>query len=85
MPGGHREVVHHGQCLDIDRPADRQFSGGVHPVIADVRAEQVAVAEEVQLPGSRADLGMSRHGIVELAAEVIAADRLKILGDLVGQ
>jgi hypothetical protein len=47
--GGQREVVHHGVRLDIQRPVDRQLTGGVSPVIGDVWLEDAAVAEEVQL------------------------------------
>ena len=54
-------------------------------MIGDVRLEDVAVSEEVQFPGGRADLRVSGHRIVELAAEVVAADRLQIIGDLVRQ
>ena len=85
MIGGHREVVHHRQRLDLNGPVDSQFSVGVHAVIGDVRAEQIAVTEEVQFARGRANLRVRSHRIVELAVEVVTADCLQILGDLVGQ
>ena len=82
---GEGEVVHHRQRLDLERPIDGQLTGGVGPVVGDVRLKDVAVSEEVQFSGGRADLRVGRHRVVELAAEVVAADRLQIVGDLVGQ
>ena len=83
--GGQREVVHHGVRLDIQRPVDRQLAVGVGTVIRDVRLEDAAVSEEVQLAGRRADLRMRGHRIDQLAAEVVGAQRLQVVGDLVGQ
>ena len=85
MSGRHREVVHHRHRGHLDGPVDGQCAVGVGPVIADVRLKEVAVAEEMQFPGGGTDLRMRRHRIVELAVEVVAADRLQIIGDLVGQ
>ena len=76
MSGGHREVVHHREGLDIDGPVDGQLTVGIHPVVTDVRAEKVAIAEEMQLPGGRTNFGVGSHRIVEFPAEVVAADRL---------
>ena len=85
MLSGHREVVHHRQRLNLNGPVHGQLTIGVHAVIGDVWAEQIAVTEEVQFARGRADLRVSSHRIVELAVEVVTADGLQILGDLVGQ
>ena len=83
--GGQREVVHHRQRRDVQRPVDGQLAVGVGAVIGDVRREDVAVAEEVQLAGRRADLRVRGHRVDQLAAEVVGAQRLQVVGDLVGQ
>ena len=82
---GEREVVHHRQRLDLDGPVDHQFPVGVRAVVGDVWFEQVAVTEEVEFAGRRADLGVGGHGVDQLAAEVVGADGLEVVGDLVWQ
>ena len=83
--GRQREVVHHRQRRDVERAVDGQLAVGVGAVIGDVRREDVAVAEEVQLAGGRADLRVRGHRVGQLAAEVVGAQRFQIVGDLVGQ
>ena len=83
--GRQREVVHHRQRRNVQRAVDRQLAVGVGAVIGDVRREDVAVAEEVQFAGRRADLRVRGHRVGQLAAEVVGAQRLQIVGDLVRQ
>ena len=81
----HREVVHHGERLDLYRSVDGQISVGVDTVVGHVWLKQVAVTEEMQFSGRRADLGVRGHRVLKFAAEVVAAHRLQVVGELVGK
>ena len=85
MFGGQREVVHQGQRGHVDGAIDRQPPVGIGAVIADMRFEDVAVAEEMQFTGVRADLRMRGHRVGQHAAEVVGAQRLQVIADFVGQ
>ena len=85
MLRGQGEIVHQGQRRHVDGAADRQLAVGVGTVIVHVRLEDVAATEEVQFAGRRADLRVRGHRIGQGATEVVDAQRLQVVADLVGQ
>ena len=70
------EVVHHGALGSGDGCGVHQIALGIEHVVRDVRCHR-AVAEEVQLVGLGAQLGVRGEGGLQLAAEVVATHGLE--------
>ena len=93
---GHRKVEQHdvalrdGGVVHAHRAAHRDAPRGAHPRrrVDDRHLDVVAPAEEVgdgvELAGQRVPLGVRRVAALESAAEVARADRLELVGQLVG-
>ena len=75
---GDGEVVHHRRLAHLDRRRVNQPALGVGHVVGEERLEE-PVAEEVQLAGLGIHLGVRGHVGVQLAVEVVDADRGQVL------
>jgi hypothetical protein len=79
--GNHDQVLGDGEVVDHGGLGQRDLHVvGVGPEVEvlEVGPPHDLVAERVQLPGGRVQLGVRDHGAAELAVEVVAADSLEV-------